>query len=91
MPHTRLSMRKTREILRLRWGLELAGREVARSVRCSPSTVSDCVARAEVAGLSWPLPEELDDEQLEARLYGRSSAPRLRPEPDWAALHKELR
>ena len=33
MPGTRLSMRKTREILRLRWGLGLAGREVARSVR----------------------------------------------------------
>ncbi|MDD9936043.1 MAG: IS21 family transposase [Myxococcales bacterium] len=84
-------MRKTREILRLRLGLGLAGRAVARSVRCSPSTVSDCVARAEVAGLGWPLPEELDDAQLEARLYGRSSAPRPRPEPDYRAMHKELR
>lgn len=84
-------MRKTREILRLRWGLGLAGRAVARSVRCSPATVSDCVGRAKVAGLTWPLPEDLDDAQLEARLYGRSSAPRPRPEPDYATLHKELR
>ena len=91
MPGTRLSMRKTREILRLRWGLGLAGREVARSVRCSPSTVSDCVGRAQVAGLSWPLPDALDDEQLEALLYGRSSARRSRPEPDYRAVHKELR
>lgn len=91
MPGTRLSMRKTREILRLKWGAGLAGREVARSVRCSPSTVSDCVGRAEVAGLSWPLPEGLDDEQLEARLYPKVAAAEARPEPQYSMLHKELR
>lgn len=91
MPGTRLSMRKTREILRLRWALGLPARQVARSVRCSSSTVSDCVARAQVAGLRWPLPDELDDERLEALLYGRSSAPRARPLPQWATIHKELR
>lgn len=91
MPGTRLSMRKTREILRLRWAEGLAGRAVARSVRCSPATVSDCVGRAEVAGLSWPLPQELDDARLEALLYGRSQVPRSRPEPSYASIHKELR
>jgi transposase len=84
-------MRKTREILRLKWGLGLAGREVARSVRCSPSTVSDCLGRAEVAGLSWPLPDDLDDAQLEARLYPKVAAPKPRPEPRCSVIHKELR
>lgn len=91
MPARRLSMRKTREILRLRWGLGLAARAVARSVRCSPSTVSDCVARAEVAGLSWPLPAELDDEQLEALLYRERGTAHGRPEPDYKHIHRELR
>lgn len=91
MPAHRVSMRKTREILRLRWELGLAGRQVARSCKISPSTVSDVVARAKVAGLEWPLPEEMDDAALEARLYppplGRSG----RPELDFAAMYKELK
>lgn len=91
MPGTRLSMRKTREILRLRWGLGLAGRAVGRSVRCSSSTVSDCVARAEAAGLSWPLPDELSDEQLEQLLYPVKQSENPRPDLDYQTVHRELR
>ena len=70
MPAGRCSMRKIREILRLRWGLGLTQRQVATSVRTSASTVFDTCARAKAAGLSWPLPEELDDEALEGRHEG---------------------
>ena len=35
----------------------------------STGTVSHVLARAEAAGLSWPLPNDLDDEALRARLY----------------------
>ena len=66
MPAHRLSMRKTREILRLRWGLGLAGRRVAESLHCSPSTVYEVEGRAELAKLTWPLPEEIDDAAREA-------------------------
>jgi len=31
--------------------------------------VADYLRRAEVAGLSWPLPEGLDEEALERRLF----------------------
>src|SRR5690606_37734061 len=55
------------------------------------STVSDCVGRAKVAGLSWPLPPELDDEQLEAQLYRERVTTRSYPEPDYPAIHRELR
>jgi transposase len=61
MPQERLTMRKIREILRLRWGLQLSERVVARSCRISHSTVGDYVKRAERAGLQWPLPEELSE------------------------------
>ena len=65
----RLSMRKVREILRLKWGLGLGAREVARSCSVSHSTVNEVLSRARAAGLSWPLPDDLDEGTLEAKLY----------------------
>jgi len=92
MAAERVSMRKVREILRLRWDLRLSGRETARSVVASPSTVTDCVQRAEVAGLKWPLAEEMDDARLEAMLYPPAPTVEVgRAEPDWSYVHKELR
>ena len=38
------------------------------------STVQECLRRARAAGLSWPLPDELDEAELEARLYPRQAA-----------------
>ena len=85
-------MRKTREILRLRWGRKLSLRAVGESVGVSSSTVSDCIGRAEVAGLQWPLPDDLDDGALEALLYPPTpNSSRARFEPDWAAVHREMR
>jgi transposase len=85
-------MRKIRDILRLRWGDKLSQRDVGLSVGSSPSTVSDCVGRAEVAGLSWPLPEDLDDARLEALLYPQPKpSTQARVEPDWNTIHTELK
>ena len=49
--------------------------------------------RAETAKLRWPLPGELSDADLEARLYPPQSgnASRKIPQPDWAYVHAELR
>ena len=91
MPAHRTTMRKTREILRLRWGKRLAGRQVARSCRISPSTVGDCVARAKAAGLSWPLPEDLDDAALEELLYPPQQGRPERPLPDFPKVYRELK
>ena len=85
-------MRKIREILRLRWGEKLSQRQVGLSVGVSGSSVSDCVGRARVAGLSWPLPEGMDDGALEALLYpAPMHSGEVRSEPDWNAVHQELR
>ena len=70
MAQARLSVRKIKEVLRLKWGCGLANRAIARSCRVSASTVSEYVQRAKRAGLSWPLPEELTDAALEAKLFG---------------------
>ena len=93
MPQERLSMRKIREVLRLKWECQLPHRAIARSCSISHSTVGEYVRLATQAGLSWPLPEDLDDDELCRRLYPDSdSSPRSsRPLPDWAGVHTELR
>ena len=91
MPAERLSMRKIREVLRL----ASAGhslREVAKAVKIGRSTVSEYVRRARRAGLEWPLPEELDDLELEKTLFQEPERRREeRPLPDWPRIHRELR
>jgi transposase len=92
MSGERLSMRKIREVLRLRLDQGLPQRAVAQSLGLSQGAVHGYVARARRAGLSWPLPE-LDDGQLEALLYPPWPAvtTEQRPVPDWAVVHRELR
>ena len=48
MPMKRLSMRKTREILRLRWGQGLSARQVAKSLSVARGTVANCVSKAKL-------------------------------------------
>ena len=62
MAQERLSMRKTREILRLKGECKLPHRAVARSCQVGTGTIADCLQRASRAGLSWPLPEGLGDD-----------------------------
>ncbi len=92
MAATRIPMRKLREILRLRLEVGLSARAIARSCRLSVSTVSGYLGRIRVAKLTWPLPAELDDDQVLTRLlFPTEGQPvRTRPEPDWAVIHREL-
>ena len=91
MPKERLTLRKIREILRLRWECQLSERVVARSCRISHSTVGDYVKRAETAGLKWPLAEELSESQLYALLFPRSEqlVPNATPLPNWEEVDLE--
>jgi len=85
-------MRKTREILRLKFETELSQRAIARAVGVSNATVWDVLRRLEAAGLAWPLPEAVTDAEIEARLYrDRFKAVADPREPDWAQVHKEPR
>ena len=91
MPTERLSMRKLREILRLHFENKLSNREIGKSCRASPSTVSSYVGRALVAKLAWPPDALLDDEALERLLFPHEhEALRLCPEPSYGHMHTEL-
>ena len=88
MPAKRLSMRKIKEVLRLR-AQGLSDRKVARSVKVARTTVRRIRRRAEAAGLGWPLPEDLDDEGLEGKLFpGGTPRPEGSvPAPEFASIH----
>ncbi|MGH2670804.1 MAG: IS21 family transposase, partial [bacterium] len=85
-------MRRCREILKLKYENKLTHRAIARACSVGAGTVSDYVGRAAEAGLSWPLPDNLDDAQLEAKLFApsiRAAAGRVLPEWNW--VHQELK
>ena len=91
MSQKRLSMRKIRELLRLKYEVGRSHREIATSLGIANSTVSDYVRRASAGGFSWPLPEGLDDAALEAALFPAPPPSRVpRPEPNWEDVHREL-
>ena len=93
MPAERIAMRQVRDVLRLK-AAGVSGNEIARRVGVAPSTVRLTLKRLAVAGLSWPLPAEMTDAALEAQLFtaaGKKQGHRRRAEPDWAAVHRELK
>jgi DNA-binding transcriptional regulator LsrR (DeoR family) len=62
-------MRKVREVLRLRHALGMSDRLIAQSTGIGKTTVGEYVRRAAVIGITWPVPEEIDDAELERRLF----------------------
>ena len=94
MPAKReLSMRQLRHLLRLHHG-GVSAREIGRRLGVARSTVQDNLKRAAAAGLAWPLADDVTDDALELRLFGRAgveTGQRRRIEPDWAALARELK
>ena len=57
LPTKRLSMRRIKEVLRLRFEAGLGHRQIARSCSLGVGTVHDYLKRAEAAGLKWPSPD----------------------------------
>ena len=69
MAKERLSMRKIREILRLKFECGLTNRQIAKSCSVARSTVADYLLRARSAGLTWPLPDHISDSDLYSRMF----------------------
>jgi len=92
MSREKLSMRKVSEVARLS-ASGLSNRQIARSCGLARSTVAEYLERFKGAGLSWPLPPEMTEEELDVRLFqrpemrGRDPA---RPLPEWQTIHKEM-
>ena len=98
MPERRLPMRQIREVLRLHHEAHLSERQIAHGCRISRRTVQRYLERAATANLEWPLPESLDDGQLEKLLFlpqpGKAADESHLPpksKPDFAKIHHELK
>ena len=68
-------------------------RAIAASLGLGKGTVGAYLGRARTAGLTWPVPDALSDDDLELLLF--PAAPSLpdgeRPVPDWSLVDRELR
>jgi transposase len=84
-------MRKIKEVLRLKWASQLSHRQIAKICQISRPTVSEYIRRAESAQLTWPLPADLDESQLESRLFPPPPAvpASMRGSPDWPQVYLE--
>lgn len=84
-------MRKIADVLRLD-AAGLSGRRISASLGIGRSCVGDYLDRAKAAGLSWPLPDGIDETALERRLFPQVSLKgRQFAQPDWAVVHGELK
>ncbi len=68
MAEERLSMKKIKELLRLKWECHLSNRVIGRAVNISPSTVSYYTRAFKASGLEWPLNQNWNDKELIAQL-----------------------
>lgn len=94
MSGKRLSMRTIKEVLRLKLACGLSDRQIARSCSIGRATVREYLRRTEEAGLNWPLPEGMDDSQLDALLFPAAlpvPTSISRPLPDWVEIRDEMK
>ena len=85
-------MRKVRDVLRLKHTLGMSLRQISEATGVGKTVVGEYVRRAGVIGITWPVPEEIDDAELERRLFpvpGETAAPR--PAIDWRQVHEEMK
>jgi transposase len=85
-------MRMLKEVLRLQ-SKGLSQHQIARSCSLSQSTVHEYVSAAQAAGVTWPLPENWGDSQIERALFPQRPVAvvwRKHPEPDWTHIHQDL-
>jgi transposase len=85
-------MRKTKEVLRLRFELGLGLRQIARSCSLGLGTIHEYLQRAKAVGIGWPLPEGWDEEKLESVLFGDAQSRTVDPSkaaPDFSAIHEQ--
>jgi transposase len=93
MPNRRLSMRKIKEVLRLKYDCGISEREISRSCSISRSTVADYLRRATATGLTWDEAAALSQTELEGRLFPTERIPSsvVRPPPDCEHIYNQLR
>ncbi len=87
-------MRKIHAVLRQFYELNRSQRDISRSLEVGRGTVANYLTRARNAGLSWPLPPEIDERALELALFPentKTDAQHKFVKPDFAAVYLDLK
>ena len=81
-------MRKIKDILRLHYEAHLSHRAIARSINVGYGTVADYLKRAQQAGVTWPLPEGMQERDLGRLLFPTQALTGQRrfAEPDYPTV-----
>ena len=83
-------MPKVIDILRLKHEAKLSHEKIGYALGLSKGVVGKYVNRAKAAGITWPLPADMDEAQLESRLFADREKPVSRfAQPDFPAIHQE--
>ena len=83
-------MTNYREILRLS-SLQYSQRTIESMAHCSRHTVRDVLQAAGERGVSWPLPDDITNAELEQLLFpNKHKASSQYAEPDYPYIHREL-
>ena len=88
-----ISMRKLKDVLRLKYEAGFSQRQIARALHLSLGVVNKYLNAAQAAGITWPLPETFSESQLRRHLFPPESPPpqAAYAQPDFAAIHQELK
>jgi transposase len=66
-------------------------REISKKCNVSRKALREYEMRLQQAGLSWPLPADLDDAELEARLFSLGNRRSSKfPQPDWEYVQEQM-
>jgi transposase len=84
-------MSQIKEVLRLHHEAKLAYSQIALACGLSKGAVSKYLSLAKAQGIGWPLPPGMDEAQLESRLFTDNKRPMRFVEPDFPAIHQELK
>ena len=89
MPSRRITMRKIKEVLRLRYACGLSLEQIARAQNLSKGVVAKYLKRATAAGIDDTTAQTLDESDLVERLKPHNDTPRQSSfiAPDFAAIH----
>ena len=86
-------MRKIKEILRLSLAAHLSVRQIKSSTHVSLGAIQKILTTAREHNISWPIPDDWDDQVLMEKLYPKPLPRRCSryEEPVWFDIHQEIK
>ena len=91
VPANRITMRRIREVLRLKHECALPNAQIAAALGIAKGSVTNYLAAAAATGLTHSEAQALDDAALNARLHPQRYVYPQFAVPDFAAIHAKLR